>query len=117
MKKIKLGQIGIGHNHGGEKMLAARKFPELFEITGYAEENERWVEKRGDKPCYEGIPRMSVEEILEKSIKGGVKGVWNFAPVDLRSNDKIEVQNVHLSDSLLTLSFRMNEKEYWKNQR
>ena len=67
MKKIKLGQIGIGHNHGGEKMLAARKFPELFEITGYAEENERWVEKRGDKPCYEGIPRMSVEEILEKS--------------------------------------------------
>ena len=67
MKKIKLGQIGIGHNHGGEKMLAARKFPELFEIVGYAEENERWVEKRGDKPCYEGIPRMSVEEILEKS--------------------------------------------------
>lgn len=67
MKKIKLGQIGIGHNHGGEKMLAARKFPELFEIVGYAEENERWVEKRGDKPCYEGIPRMRVEEILEKS--------------------------------------------------
>ena len=67
MKKIKLGQIGIGHNHGGEKMLAARKFPELFEIVGYAEENERWVEKRGDKPCYEGIPRMGVEEILEKS--------------------------------------------------
>ena len=62
-------------------------------------------------------PANVAEEILEKSIKGGVKGVWNFAPVDLRSNDKIEVQNVHLSDSLLTLSFRMNEKEYWKNQR
>ncbi len=56
-------------------------------------------------------PANVAEEILEKSIKGGVKGVWNFAPVDLRSNDKIEVQNVHLSDSLLTLSFRINEKE------
>ena len=39
MKKIKLGQIGIGHNHGAEKMRTARKFPELFEIVGYAEEN------------------------------------------------------------------------------
>ena len=56
-------------------------------------------------------PANVAEEILDKSVKGGVKGIWNFAPVDLRSNDKITVQNVHLSDSLLTLSFRMNEKE------
>ncbi|MBQ2795567.1 MAG: redox-sensing transcriptional repressor Rex, partial [Oscillospiraceae bacterium] len=55
-------------------------------------------------------PAGVAEEILEKSIKGGVKGVWNFAPVDLRSTEEVEVHNVHLSDSLLTLSFRMNEK-------
>lgn len=34
MKKIKIGQIGIGHNHGESKMKAVRKFPELFEIVG-----------------------------------------------------------------------------------
>ena len=62
-------------------------------------------------------PASVAEEILEKSIKCGVKGVWNFAPVDLRSNDKIVVQNVHLSDSLLTLSFRMNEKNLLKKQK
>lgn len=67
MKKIKIGQIGIGHNHGEAKMKAARKFPELFEIVGYAEENERWIEKRGANKGYEGLPRMSVEEIIEKS--------------------------------------------------
>ena len=67
MEKIKLGQIGIGHNHGEAKMKAARKFPELFEIVGYAEENERWIEKRGALAGYEGLPRMSVEEIIEKS--------------------------------------------------
>ncbi len=61
-------------------------------------------------------PANVAENILDKSIKGGVKGVWNFAPVDLRSTDAIEVQNVHLSDSLLTLSFRINEKEHLKNQ-
>ena len=67
MKKIRVGQIGIGHNHGEVKMLTARRFPELFEIVGYAEENERWVEKRGDWKGYEGLTRMSVEEIIEKS--------------------------------------------------
>ena len=66
-EKVKLGQIGIGHNHGEAKMLAARKFPELFEIVGYAEENERWVEKRGYLSGYAGLPRLSVEEIIEKS--------------------------------------------------
>ena len=64
---IKLGQIGIGHNHGSGKMKAARKFPELFEIVGYAEENERWIEKRGDSDCYRDLPRLSVEEVIEKS--------------------------------------------------
>ena len=66
MKKIKIGQIGIGHNHGEGKMLAARKFPELFEIIGYAEENEEWIEKRGNMDCYKDLKRMSVEELIEK---------------------------------------------------
>ena len=67
MKKIKLGQIGIGHNHGEAKMLTARKFPELFDIVGYAEENEEWIKKRGGAKGYQGLSRMSVDEIIEKS--------------------------------------------------
>ncbi len=39
MKKVKIGQIGIGHNHAEGKMLAVRKFPELFEVVGYFEDN------------------------------------------------------------------------------
>ncbi len=66
MKKIKLGQIGIGHNHGEAKMLSARKFPELFEIVGYAEENEEWIKKRENLKGYEGLKRMSVEELLDE---------------------------------------------------
>ena len=67
MRKIKIGQIGIGHNHGEAKMLAVRKFPELFEIVGYAEVNEAWIERRGSKVGYEGLTRMSVEEVIAKS--------------------------------------------------
>ena len=76
---IKIGQIGIGHNHGEGKMLAVRKFPELFEVIGYAEENEEWVEKRGNLPCYKDLPRLSVEEIIEKSDAILVEcDVWNL---------------------------------------
>lgn len=66
MKKIKIGQIGISHNHGEGKMRAVRKFPELFEVVGYAEENEKWVQERGDLPAYRGLPRLSEQELLEK---------------------------------------------------
>ena len=67
MKKIKIGQIGIGHNHAEGKMLAAQKFPELFEVIGYAETNEEWIKARGSLPCYKHLPRLSINEIIEKS--------------------------------------------------
>ncbi len=63
---IKIGQIGIGHNHGEAKMLTVRKFPELFEVVGFAEENEEWIKKRGHLRGYEGLKRYSVDELIEK---------------------------------------------------
>lgn len=63
---IKIGQIGIGHNHGEEIMKAVRKFPELFEVVGFAEENEEWIKKRGNFKGYEGLKRYSVCELIEK---------------------------------------------------
>lgn len=79
MKKIKIGQIGIGHNHGEAKMLAVRKFPELFEVVGYAEENEEWISRRGDLNGYDGLKRLSVDELIEKSDAVLVESdIWNL---------------------------------------
>lgn len=63
---IKIGQIGIGHNHGEKKMLTVRKFPELFEVVGFAEENQEWINKRGSLSGYEGLKRYPVDELIEK---------------------------------------------------
>lgn len=63
---IKIGQIGIGHNHGEAKMLTARKFPELFEIVGYAEENQSWLKNRENNKGYQGLKRYSVDELIDK---------------------------------------------------
>lgn len=88
MKKIKVGQIGIGHNHGEAKMLSVRKFPELFDIVGYAEENEEWIAKRGDLKAYQGLKRLSVDEIIEQSDAVLVEtDVWNLTEIAQRCID------------------------------
>ena len=76
---IKIGQIGIGHNHGEAKLAAVRKFPELFQVIGYAEEDEEWIRKRGMLPAYQGLPRLSVEEVIAQSDAVLVEcDVWNL---------------------------------------
>ncbi len=42
-------------------------------------------------------------------VKGGIKGLWNFAPVDLVVPDDVKVENVDLSESLLTLVYLMKD--------
>ncbi len=64
---IKIGQIGIGHNHAHQIMRTVRRFPELFEVIGYSEANEGWIRARGDLPGYEGLPRLSEDELIERS--------------------------------------------------
>lgn len=77
--KIKLGQIGIGHNHGADKMLAARKYPDFFEVVGFAEPDEEWISQRGNLPAYCGLSRISVEEIIEKCDAVLIESdVWNL---------------------------------------
>ena len=79
MTRIKIGQIGIGHNHGKSKMAAVRKFPEFFDVVGYAEEDEEWIEKRAELEAYRDLPRLSVEEVIEQSDVILVEcDVWNL---------------------------------------
>ena len=87
-RTLKVGQIGIGHNHAAEKMETVRKFPDLFEVVGYAEENERWIEKRGTLKAYEGLMRLSVDEIIERSDVVLIESdVWNLTEYAQRCID------------------------------
>ena len=67
MTKIKIGQIGIGHNHASALMSAVRKYPQLFEVVGYAEKDERWIRERAEHPAYRGLERLPMESIIEQS--------------------------------------------------
>ncbi|WP_446897742.1 redox-sensing transcriptional repressor Rex [Clostridium sp. LBM24168] len=54
------------------------------------------------------VPDNNAQKVCDILVKNGVKGVWNFAPVDLAVPEDVKVENVHLSDSLLTLSCLLN---------
>lgn len=56
------------------------------------------------------VPRKSAQKVAEIIIRNNVKGIWNFAPVDLVTPEDVIVENVHLSDSLLTLSCLLKDK-------
>ena len=53
------------------------------------------------------VPRINAQKVCDLLVKGGIKGIWNFAPVDLVVPDDVKVENVHLSESLLTLVYLM----------
>ncbi|HCC35634.1 MAG TPA: redox-sensing transcriptional repressor Rex [Ruminococcaceae bacterium] len=56
------------------------------------------------------IPRDSARTLSEQLIGLGIKGFWNFSHYDLRPVfPDIVVENVHLSDSLMTLCYRVHD--------
>ncbi len=59
------------------------------------------------------IPQASAEKLSKTLIDLGIKGFWNFSHYDFTKKfDKIAVENVHLSDSLLTLGFQVDNLSY-----
>ncbi|NOH15243.1 redox-sensing transcriptional repressor Rex [Clostridium cochlearium] len=57
------------------------------------------------------VPSRSAQKVCDILTRNNVKGIWNFAPVDLKVPEEVFVENVHLSESLLTLSYLMNQQE------
>ncbi len=53
------------------------------------------------------IPKTKAPEIADRLVGAGIKAIWNFAHVDLVVPDDVVVENVHLSESLMRLSYRV----------
>ena len=54
------------------------------------------------------IPKMKAVEVADILIDNGVKAIWNFAHTDLHVPDNVIVENVHLSESLMRLSYNVS---------
>lgn len=54
------------------------------------------------------LPRTQAPEMARRLVDAGIKAIWNFAPVDLNLPGGVVVENIHLTESLMQLSFRCN---------
>jgi redox-sensing transcriptional repressor len=53
------------------------------------------------------VPKSAVVETAERLVNCGVKGLMNFSYTELNVDKDVAVENVHLSDPLMTLSYRI----------
>ena len=56
------------------------------------------------------VPKDIATETAAKLVKCGIKAIWNFAPVDLRLPKDVIVETIHLSDTLMRLSYSLKNK-------
>ena len=54
------------------------------------------------------IPKEKAIEVANMLVENGVRAIWNFAHTDLNLPDNVVVENVHLSESLMQLSYNIS---------
>lgn len=122
----------IGAGHFGTAIAAHMKFSKLgFQLVGIFDNNERIVgsyinnliirnEKELEDFCRENkvdaaflcIPRTAAPQAVKRLYELGVKNFWNFTHYFIQDDypDAV-VENVHLSDMLMTLCYSMDKSE------
>ncbi len=73
------------------------------------EDLKKYIRDEGVDVAIITVPREVCEDVAKRAIDAGVRGIWNFAPYDLKGPEGIVVENIRLNDSLLTLSYFMKE--------
>lgn len=60
------------------------------------------------------IPKAKAVEVAKLLVDNGVRAIWNFAHTDLDLPENVIVENVHLSESLMRLSYNLSRYNYNK---
>lgn len=55
------------------------------------------------------LPKNKAKEMANVLVENGIKAIWNFAHIDLDTPKDVIVENVHLSESLMTLSYNLSQ--------
>jgi redox-sensing transcriptional repressor len=76
----------------------------MDELIGFLKENDIEIAALT-------IPKSKAVEVADILVKNGIKAIWNFAHTDLTLPKDVIVENVHLSDSLMQLSYNISQKE------
>lgn len=131
----KFKAVLIGSGHIGTAIAAHMQFEKLgFELVGIFDNNQEILgekindleikdEKNLESFCkgnnveaaFLCVPKSAAEDIVGRLYNCGVKNFWNFTHYYIQGDyPDATVENVHLSDILMTLCYSMNEAEEGK---
>ena len=68
---------------------------------------EQFVRENAVDIAVLSIPKDGAVSVANDLVRFGIKAIWNFAHVDLLLPKEVKVENVHLSDSLMKLSYML----------
>ena len=80
------------------------------------EELEQFIHENDIEIAVLTIPKTGAIAVADRLVNNGIRAIWNFAHVDLSLPEGIQVENVHLSDSLMKLSYNITKFSKEKNQ-
>lgn len=72
---------------------------------------EEYIKSHDIKIAALTLPKDQAPKIAKQMAEWGIKGFWNFAPVDLHLPEHVTVENVHLAESLMTLTYNIHSRE------
>ncbi|MDL2257731.1 redox-sensing transcriptional repressor Rex [Eubacteriales bacterium OttesenSCG-928-K08] len=82
------------------------------EIAGlpvlHVDELKQFIEENNVDIGIIAARRSAAQDIADTMADAGIRGIWNFVPTDVTAD--VPLENVHLSDSMLVLSYRLNEQ-------
>ena len=84
----------IGQDLGGHRVI-------------HMDELESFIEEKKPDIAVLSIPKTAANNVAQRLVTCGIKGFMNFCYVDIDVPADVCVENIHLSDTLMTLSYRL----------
>jgi redox-sensing transcriptional repressor len=70
---------------------------------------EQFIQKENIAIGIISVPKEAAQEVADIMVRAGIKAIWNFAPVDIKVPPEVILENEHLADRLMVISFRLKE--------
>jgi len=75
------------------------------------DELEEYLSKHPVDIAVIAIPKQEAVKVAKRLSDSGIRAIWNFAHTDLPVPDYVTVENVHLSESLMSLSYKLKSSK------
>lgn len=80
-------------------------------VVQHTDQMKEVVEENGVNMAALTVPKTAAKGIAKTLVGYGIRAFWNFASIDLQlSKEEVVVENVHLAESLMRLSYNANKR-------